>query len=120
MGQSDIDAAFARICAAADQAGLPGLERGSSHGAPVLRVQNKFLCCIKDAETLVLHCPLEEKELLKEAAPEIYWETDHFKGWPGILVKLPAISDAELRHRLEKAWRIRAGKRLVSSFDASR
>jgi hypothetical protein len=120
MAQTDLDAAFARVCAAAERAGLPGIEQGTSYGAPSLRVQKKFLCCIKNAETLVIHCPLEEKELLKEAAPEIYWETDHYKGWPGILIRLTAITDRELRHRLEKAWRMRAGKRLISQFERSR
>ena len=120
MVQTDLDAAFARVCAAAESAGLLGIEHGTSFGALALRVQKKFLCCMKDADTLVIHCLLEEKELLKEAAPEIYWETDHYKGWPGILIRLTAISDAELRHRLEKAWRMQAGKRLISQFERSR
>jgi hypothetical protein len=120
MAQSDLDKAFARVRKAADDAGLSGIEEGTSHGALALRVQKKFFACMKDADTLVIHCPLEEKEMLKEAAPEIYWETDHYKGWPGILIRLAAISDAELRHRLEKAWRMRAGKRLVSAYDKSR
>jgi hypothetical protein len=93
--------------------------RRAPRTAPTLRVRKKFLACLKDAETLVIRCPLEEKELLKEAAPEIYWETDHYKGWPGILIRLAAISEAELRHRLGRAWRMRAGKRLVSRYDAS-
>jgi hypothetical protein len=118
MAQSGLDAAFARLCQAARSAGLPGIEEGTSYGAPALRVQKKYLASVKDAETLVIHCALEEKEMLKEAAPEIYWETDHYRGWPAILVRLSAISEEELRHRLERAWRMRAGKRLVSSFDA--
>jgi hypothetical protein len=120
MAESAIDKAFARVCAATRDAGLPGVEQGTSHGASALRVQKKFLACMKDADTLVIHCPLEEKELLKEAAPHIFWETDHYKGWPGILIRLSAISDDELAHRLTIAWRMRAGKRLISQFDASR
>jgi hypothetical protein len=41
----------------------------------------------KDGEALVVFCPLEEKEVLLEAAPEIYFETDHYKGYPAILVR---------------------------------
>ena len=26
-------------------------------------------------------CAIEEKELLMEAVPDIYYETDHYKGW---------------------------------------
>lgn len=113
MAASGIDAAFARLREAAQAAGLPGTEEGTSHGAPTLRVGKKYLASVKDAETLSIHCPLDEKELLMEAAPDIYWETEHFRGWPAILVRLAAISDEELRHRLTRAWRMRAGKRLV-------
>ena len=47
---------------------------------------------MKDAETLVLLCPLEQKEFLMEVSPEIYFETDHYKGWPAVLIRLAAIS----------------------------
>ncbi len=119
MARTTVATAFDRVRQAVQSAGLPGIEEGTSHGDPALRVNRKFLCRIKDADTLVLHCPLEEKQLLKEAAPEIYWETPHFHGWPGILVRLSVISDHELRHRLERVWRLRAGKRLISSFERS-
>jgi hypothetical protein len=117
---ADLQPAFDRLCAAARDAQLPGIEAGSSYGKPALRVQKRFFAGVKDAGTLVVYCPLEEKELLKEAAPEIFHETDHYKGWPAILVRLAAIGDDELRHRLEIAWRMRAGKRLISALDMSR
>jgi hypothetical protein len=120
MAQTDIEAAFARICGLTSACGLPGIETGTSYGTPSLRVQKKFLARLKDAGTLVVYCPLEEKEFLKDAAPDIYFETDHYKGWPGILVRLGAIGDDELRHRIEKAWRMRAGKRLISAYDRER
>ena len=52
-----------------------------------------------------------------EAAPEIYFETDHYKGWPAVLVRLRKIKAAELKHRLARAWRLKAPKRLIKSFD---
>jgi hypothetical protein len=119
-GQTDLKTAFDRLCAAARDAGLTGIEPGTSYGRQSLRVQKKFFVGMKDAGTAVIYCPLEEKELLIEAAPAIFYETDHYKGWPAILVRLDAISDTELRHRLEIAWRMRAGKRLISARDASR
>ena len=47
-----------------------------------------------------------------EAAPEIYFETDHYAGWPAVLARAAAISDAELVHRIERAWRVQAPKNL--------
>jgi len=49
-------------------------------------------------------------------APQLYWQTEHFRGWPGLLVRLDAISDEELGLRLEDAWRFRASRRLQRSF----
>ena len=112
---SDIEAAFVRVRDIALARGLPGIEQGSSYGTPALRVRRKLLIRMKDAETLVLACTMEDKELLMQAAPEIYYETDHYKGWPALLIRLGTISDAELGHRIETAWRVHAGARLVKS-----
>lgn len=50
------------------------------------------------------------------AAPGIYFETDHYKGWPAVLVRLREIGPDELRHRLRKAWLAQAPKRLAKQF----
>lgn len=105
---------FARARAAARH--LPDVEASTWAGTPCLKVRGKSLMRVKDADTFVVMCPLEEKELLLEAAPEIYFETDHYKGWPAILVRASEIGSDELKHRLERAWRMRAPKRLVAQL----
>jgi hypothetical protein len=113
-----LDGAFARAKAAAKAANLPEIETGTSYGTPALKVRGKLFLRVKDADTLVLMCPLEEKELLMEAAPHIYYETDHYKGWPAVLVRVAAIDEAELAHRLARAWRLKAPKHLIAMLDA--
>ena len=108
----DLADALERLKKAAQS--LPGVEEGTSYGTPALKVRGKLICRIKDAGTLVLMCPLEEKELLMAAAPDLYYETDHYRGWPSLLVRLGAVSDEELAHRLALAWRRQAPKKLVS------
>ena len=115
---SDIETAFRRVRDIALARGLPGIEPGTSYGTPALRVGRKSLVRMKDAETLVLMCPIETKEPLMEAAPEIYYQTDHYKGWPAVLIRLGVIGDAELGHRIETAWRTQAGKRLLKEWEA--
>lgn len=110
--------AIAKLRAAA--AARPGIEPGTSHGRPVLKINGKWLASVKDKSTLVLTCALEEKELLLAAAPTIYFETDHYKGWPAILARASKIRKAELAHRLERTWRMKAPRRLVKSFDEGR
>jgi len=112
-----VEKAFKRVLAAARSAKLPGLEVGTSYGTPALKVGGKSFMRMKDADTMVLLGPMEEKEMLLAAAPAIYFETDHYKGWPAWLVRMPKIGDKELRHRLECAWRHKAPKRLVDAFD---
>ncbi|MGE0668488.1 MAG: MmcQ/YjbR family DNA-binding protein [Sphingomonadales bacterium] len=97
---------------------LPGIEEGTSYGTPAVKVRGKLLTRIRDGGTLVLMCPLADKELLMEAAPDIYHETDHYRGWPAVLVRLAAIADDELALRIEQAWRMKAPKTLVKQFDA--
>lgn len=111
----DTDWAFERLLEAARD--LPDVVESVSYGTPCLKVRKKFLCRVKDADTAVLMCPLEEKEMLMAAAPDLFFETDHYKGWPAILVRLRRISDEELRHRMSIAWRMQAPRRLAAAFD---
>lgn len=95
---------------------LPEVTEGTSHGSPALQVKGKSFASVRGPGEMVLHCPLEQKELLMEMAPEIYWQTPHFHSWPGLLVRLEAIGDEELALRLEDAWRFRAPKRVAASL----
>jgi hypothetical protein len=68
---------------------------------------------------LAVRCRLEKKELLLEAAPEIFFEDDHYRGYPAVLVRLDAVETAELSALLQDAWRLLAPKSLVKRFDAA-
>lgn len=106
-----------RLCL---ELGLPDIAEATSYGSPSLRVTDKNFASVRGPQEMVLHCPVEQKDLLMEMAPEIYWQTDHFKGWPGLLVRLDVIGDEELKLRLEDAWRFRAPKRLADAYAASK
>lgn len=54
---------------------------------------------------------IDEKERLIEMAPDIYFQTDHYRGWPSLPVRINEISDDELKMRLVAAWRFRAPKK---------
>lgn len=94
--------------------GLPGVEEGTSYGTPALKVGKHLLVRVKDEDTLVLRCPIEEKEALMAVAGDIYFETAHYVGWPYVLASARVISDAELALRIEAAWRRRAGRKLIA------
>jgi hypothetical protein len=119
-GDGDLARAVARLRHAVARSKLPGVEEGASFGTPALKVAGKLLARVKDASTAVFRCPLEMKEVLIETAPEIYFETDHYKGWAGILVRLSKASDAELAQCLDRAWRLQAPKRLREAHERLR
>jgi hypothetical protein len=102
-----------RLCRTHD---LPEVTEGTSYGNPALQVKGKTFASLRAPGEMVLHCPLEQKDLLIEIAPEIYWQTEHFRGWPGLLVRLDVIGDEELALRLVDAWRFRAPKTLAAKF----
>lgn len=58
---------------------------------------------------LVIRCPMERKALLVEAAPDRFFDDDHYHGYPSLLVRLEAIGEDELRGLLED------GRRWVAS-----
>jgi hypothetical protein len=100
-----------RLLALASEAGLAGIEQGTSYGTPSLKCRGQFMARLKDETTLVIRCPLEEKDILMAAEPEFYFQTDHYVGYPAILIRLGAIDDARLKARLERAWQMQADKR---------
>jgi hypothetical protein len=97
------------------RAHFPAWSKTTSYGTPSLKVGKKMLARVKDADTVVLPCALEEKELLLQAAPDLYFETDHYKGWPHILVRIHAIGEDELRGRIERIWLAQAPKALLKA-----
>jgi hypothetical protein len=54
--------------------------------------------------------------MMLESRPDLYFETPHYNGYPGVLVHLDAIDEAELRERMEDAWAIQAPKRLAKEY----
>ncbi|MBO0759025.1 MAG: MmcQ/YjbR family DNA-binding protein [Bradyrhizobiaceae bacterium] len=115
----DLRDVLTRVRTALKAAKLSEVEESTSFGTPSIKVRGKFLMRVKDQDTLVFRCPIEEKPLLMAAAPDIYFETDHYRGWPAILVRLAKTSDAELKHCLERAWRFQAPATLVRRFDGT-
>ena len=61
-------------------------------------------------DILAVRCPIEKKEMLIEAAPDRFFDDDHYRGYPAVLVRLDAIEQDELRDLLDEACRLVAPK----------
>jgi hypothetical protein len=99
---------------------LPEVEESTSYGRPAIKVRGKFMAGYNPNEkAFVLRlADVEEQAFLLEAAPALYFITDHYKGWPSVLARQGKLGKKEARGRLERAWRLQAPKALVKAFDA--
>ena len=100
---------------------LPGVEVGTSYGTPALKVRGKTLARLwEDGTTLVLKVPFTVRDHLLVSAPATYFVTDHYRGYPAVLVRLAAAEAAGLAPLLEEAWRQVAPKRVLQEYEAQR
>lgn len=100
---------------------LPEVEESTSWGRPAVKVRSKYMAGFNpDEKAFVLRLrSVEEQDFLIEMAPQIFFITDHYKGYPAVLARPSKLSKKEARGRLEQAWRIQAPKTLVKKFDAT-
>lgn len=98
---------------------LPGCEESTSYGTPSLKVRGKFMCRMRtDPDALVVRCvDVADADALKLGQPDVFFSTPHYDGWPGVLVRLDAVSLDQLSELVEDAWRIQAAKRVVAAYD---
>jgi hypothetical protein len=68
-------------------------------------------------DVLAVRCSLEKKDMLLDAAPERFFDDDHYRGYPAVLVRLDVIDEGELAALLSDAWRLTAPKKLVKRRD---
>ena len=81
--------------------GLPDTELSTSYGQPAVKVASNgraFLFPSHEAETSFgIAIDLDTIEILKETEPETYWQTAHYEGWPGVLIRYDAADESRVR-----------------------
>jgi len=110
---------FERIRALA--ARFPAVEVGTAYGTPALRAGGKRLLLRmnpeEDAIVLMLDSVETQQALIAED-PMAFFVTDHYAGYPAVLVR-PTVEEARFLELLEATWRRVARKRDVAAYDAS-
>lgn len=92
---------------------MPGAELSTSYGTPALKVRGKLFARLwEDGTTLVLRAPDLVRDHLLQTDPVTFFVTDHYRGYPYVLVRLPEISADRMEPLLEEAWRDIAPKSL--------
>ncbi len=96
---------------------LPSVSEGTSYGTACLRIGKTMICRLReDGETLVLKVDPMERDILLEAEPDIFFTTDHYRGYPIVLARLPKADLAHIEMLLKRAWFAAAPKRLTKKF----
>ena len=85
---------------------LPEAEEGTLYGRTAYKVRGKAFVWESPHEfgACVVRVDPPERRLLLEASPDVYYVTNHYLGYPMMLVNLDVIRTAELRERIEDAW----------------
>ena len=86
---------------------------------PALKVRGKSFVRLKEdgKDVVFLLGSVDEQEFLCETQPKLYYITDHYRGYPAVLARLAALKVGECKLRLERAWRLKAPKRVVKEWE---
>ena len=97
------------------------VEDGTSYGTPALKVRKQLLARLReDDDSLVLFgIPQDEREMLIESQPKIFYLTDHYRDYPMVLVRLSKARRTSIGPLLRRHWRTLASKKAVREFDES-
>ena len=112
--------------------GLPETSEGTTWGSAAWKVKDKLfvwerplrksdLAALGDAapDGPILGARTEHliaKEAYIADAPDVFFTTPHFDGYPAVLVQLDAISPDDLEEVIVEAWLARAPKKLVDAY----
>ena len=70
--------------------GLPDTELSTSYGKPAIKIASNgraFINGGREEGSFVLAIDADTKEMLMETDPETFWQTPHYEGWAGLLVR---------------------------------
>ncbi|MGE5615662.1 MAG: hypothetical protein ACM3X5_01980, partial [Bacillota bacterium] len=61
-----------------------------------------------------------DRQIMMQANPQVFFLTDHYVGYPWILVRLEAVRKTELPELLERAWALVAPKSLIARLNEAK
>ena len=86
---------------------LPGTECGTSYGKPEVKVASNdraFLFLSHEADTSFgVAIDLDSIEVLKETDPTTFWQSPHYVGWEGILIRYDGGDQDRVREVIERS-----------------
>jgi hypothetical protein len=98
----------------------PEVEDDTSDGTPALTVRKKLLVRLKeDGDSLVMPgVPPDERDMLVEIQPKVFYFTDHYRDYPMVLIRLSKAKRATVEPLLRRQWRVLASKKAIQATEA--
>lgn len=93
---------------------LPETEMSTSYGAPAVKVNGKLLVSLsREPDSFHVIAGHDEKAILLETDPDTFWQTPHYEGWAGLLVRYGSADPDRVRRVISRAWwdRLKAAQR---------
>jgi hypothetical protein len=84
---------------------LPDVRMESFYGTPCPKLNSKALLS-PGREPGSFHLPVghDEKAVLMETDPDTFWQTPHYEGWPGVLVRYGRARDRVETYIRRRWW----------------
>lgn len=85
--------------------GLPETSLAPYYGHPCPKVNGKpFVSPGREPDSFHVPSPHDEKEVLLATDPATFWQTDHYRGWPGLLVRYASADPERVALVITRAW----------------
>ena len=86
---------------------LPGTELSTSYGKPAVKVASNgraFLFPSHEPDSSFgVAIDLDTIEILKATDPDTFWQTPHYEGWAGVLVRYDSNDPDRVRETIERS-----------------
>ncbi|HEV7919682.1 MAG TPA: MmcQ/YjbR family DNA-binding protein [Thermoanaerobaculia bacterium] len=91
---------------------MPNVVEGTSYGTPALRVKTKFLARLReDGDSVAFRVGFDERDLLMAAKPDTFFITDHYRGYPAVLLRLSRATREDVAEIVRLAFAAVTAKR---------
>lgn len=96
---------------------LPDTALSPYYGTPSPKVNEKaFVSPGREPDSFHAFTTHDEKAMLLETDPATFWQTPHYEGWPGLLVRYNSADPDRVRTVIRRAWWDRANKAQRAAF----
>jgi hypothetical protein len=96
---------------------FPETHEKLSYGQPSIFVAKRFFTRLRSEDDSVVLTveSIDERDMLIEAEPEVFFITEHYRNYPHVLARIKHIDEKTLHGMLERHWRRIAPKKVVKA-----